>query len=81
MTLQALRKALKRRIEEAQRKVAAGEIDLRPIGEALFGKWDQDYIAETLAVAKEALALTVPGETGGAHVRAGLRRRLCSLRS
>lgn len=39
------------KIREVQRKVAAGEIDLRDIGKLLDGKFDQDFPAEILRLA------------------------------
>lgn len=62
------------RIEEARWKVRDGKLDLHPIGEALFGKWDQDYLAQTLELAAAALATAAPqGEREDERLEIALR--------
>lgn len=42
-------------IAKFQERVAAGEIDLRPLGELIFGKFDQDWPARLIALARTAV--------------------------
>lgn len=42
-------------IAKFQARVAAGEIDLRPFGELIFGKFDQDWPARLIALARTAV--------------------------
>ena len=48
-------KTLLAEIRRVQAEVAAGKIDLRPIGEQLNGYWSQDFIADVMRVAEAAL--------------------------
>lgn len=43
-------------IAKFQERVAAGEIDLRPFGELIFGKFDQDWPARLIALARRGAA-------------------------
>lgn len=43
------------RIVKCQQAVSDGKIDLRDVNEILFGKWDQDWIAKVLAIARNSL--------------------------
>ena len=43
-------------IAKFQARVAAGEIDLRPFGELIFGKFDQDWPARLIALARRGAA-------------------------
>lgn len=44
-------------IAKFQARVAAGEIDLRPFGELIFGKFDQDWPARLIALARRGAAV------------------------
>ena len=44
-------------IAKFQARVAAGEIDLRPLGELIFGKFDQDWPARLIALARRGAAV------------------------
>lgn len=44
-------------IAKFQERVAAGEIDLRPFGELIFGKFDQDWPARLIALARRGAAV------------------------
>lgn len=56
-------------LREIRAKVTDGKIDLRPIGEALQGKWDQDFMAALLEAAERGFALaSVDAERLGSDV-------------
>jgi hypothetical protein len=48
---------LVKRCQDAQKRVAAGSLDLRDVGKVLFGIWDQDLIAELVTTPDRIEAL------------------------